>query len=343
MKKKILWIVVVLLAVFSMTASAQDKSSDSNGPQKAVDGGQEYDFSDYQKHVCEGDLRDFGMIQSESNDLQINLEDVYLSNGLLYFSLRLGTSRSADNAVSSAGFYYNGEQRGGGGGAGVSQGEKFTKTMSFVYYGPDLGKGDQWETFILTFGGVSFTALDHSNCQELTPLHAAGYDIPLVFYNPDAVISDPDSSEVIADHGTIKTTGRRLTNRIEISLNALSNTNGTLSFDLNQKYDLTGCNGGHQAEWINGKQASGGGGSISFDGNDNPEFPADYLATDTDQFSYSELSLPEDFHLSRLGIWCHDLSFTVVYKDSQGVSQTWTATLPQVAGKPFSVVDLVQE
>lgn len=341
-------IVVVMIAVVSLTAFAQDKSSDSNVPEKSADtvqgGGWEYDFSDYSNYVCKGEPRNFGIIQSKSNDLKISLEDVYLSNGLLYFSISMGTSQSADNAVSSSSFYFNGEQRGGGGGAGTSDGGKFTKTVSFVYHSPQFIKGDQWETFSLLFGGVSFTALDHSSCKELNPLHVNSYDIPVVFYNPDVVISDPNSSEAIADHGKITSTGSPLTNRIELELDSLANTNGVLSFDLIRKYDLIGYVGGYQAEWSNGKQLSGGGGSVSFDGNDNPEFPADLMTTDTDKFSYSEPYLPESFQLSRLGMWCNDISFTVDYKDPQGVPQTWTEKLPyRGTGAPFSIIDFVQE
>ncbi len=137
---------VCLLVFICGAAAAQDPGNFSSPENVTIVG--EGGFPVENEKIMNGSGMDaFGPVYSASNDFQITLKDVYITDGLTVITLSLGTSHSASNHVSSASVYINGEQRGGGGSSvsfdaegnpEVDEDSQFIQTDHFLYQDADI-------------------------------------------------------------------------------------------------------------------------------------------------------------------------------------------------------------
>ena len=263
-------------------------------------------------------MDDFGTVYSASGDFHITLNDVYLTNNTAVITLTLRTTQSASNHVSSSAVYINGEQKLGGGSAGEVIGEPFEQTLTFVFYGgiPDAQPGRNWDNLRISFNDLVFAlyGLDDSGYLMTTE----GYDWSIVFHNPEISRYDHDNLAPTVDERGLHT----YDDHVEITLSSFS-AEQELNFDLIQKSSLLNNYGSQYAVWISGQQRGGGGNSVSFDENDNPEISEDEQFTQTDHFLYhwEKLFDPESF-----AVWAQSITFELT---SEGTPRIWSGSLSE--------------
>lgn len=264
-----------------------------------------------------GGMDDFGAVYSASRDLFISLKDVYITDNLTVITLTLGTSRSASTYNSSSAVFINGEQRAGGGGAGEAAGEPYTRTMTLAFYGgvPDTKLGSGWDSLRVSLDGLVFAAYEGTDSGYIGV--PEGYTWSHVFHNPEVSRYNSDEFASAVDGSGIHTYG----NRVEIELAGFS-ADGDLSFDFVRKSDLLNMYGSQNAVWINDRQQGGGGSSVFFDADGNPEVDADTKFVQTDHFLYQDI--PEAFHPDSLAVWAQAVTLELT---QSGTPRTWTLAL----------------
>lgn len=272
----------------------------------------------------------FGPVYTTSNDFQITLKDVYITDGLAVITLSLGTSCSASNFVSAASVYINGEQRGGGSGAGELIGEPYEHTMTLVFYGDifDAKHGIVWDNLRISFDGLVFAAYAGETSGYLGKPES--YDWSYVFHNPEGSRYNNEGVTPTTDERGIHTFG----NQINIELSGLS-TGKDLSFDLVRKSKLLNQYGSQNADWINDMQHGGGGTSISFDTEDNPEIDEDSQFVQTDHFLYQDADIIPD----SLAVWAQSITIEL---NTAGTPRTWTKVLNDEKTFPMKLVQFVR-
>ena len=102
-------ITAVCLLIFIFGSALAQKPGDAPSPENVtiVGGGGGFPVEN-EKIINGSGMEAFGPFYSASNDFQITLKDVYITDGLAVVTLSLGTSHSASNHVSSASVYING-------------------------------------------------------------------------------------------------------------------------------------------------------------------------------------------------------------------------------------------
>ena len=272
---------------------------------------------------------DFGAVCSASGDLTITLKDVYITDNLTVITLSFGTERSASNHVSSGAVYINGVQRAGGGNAGEAAGEPFDGTMTFVFYGgiPEAKLGAEWDSLRVSFEGLVLAAYEGTDAGYFgTP---EGYKWSYVFHNPEVSRYNDDGSASTMDEAGIHTTG----NAVEIKLADFSlDEDRNLSFDLIEKTNRLNLYGSSNSVWINDRHQGGGGNSVSFDAEGNPEAGADEPFIHTAHFLYQQvpnLSQPDS-----LSVWARSVTFELT---QAGTPRSWIGSLAE-ENYPMNIV-----
>ena len=266
-----------------------------------------------------GGMDDFGTVYSASGDLTITLKDVYITDNLTVITLALGTSKSAFNHVSSGSVYINGVPRSGGGGAGEATGEPFERTMTLVFYGRlfDSKLGEDWDSLRISFDGLVLAAYEGTDSGYIGV--PEGYNWSFVFHNPDISRYNNDDFAATSDEKGIHTYG----DQIEIELAGFS-SDGDLNFDIIQKSDLLNLYGSQNVLWINDQPQGGGGNSVSFDGDGNPEVDEGTKFVQTDHFLYQ--SGGEYVNPDSLAVWARSVTFELT---ESGTPRTWSQTLSE--------------
>ena len=270
-----------------------------------------------EKIVTGGGMDDFGTVYSAAGDLTITLKDVYITDNLTVITLALGTSESASNHVSSGAVYINGEQRSGGGGAGESSGEPFESTMTMAFYGRlfDSKSGADWDRLRISFDGLVLAAYEGTDSGYIGV--PEGYNWSFIFHNPNISRYGDDDFEGTADEKGIHT----YCDQIEIELAGFS-ADGDLDFDIIQRCDVLNLYGSQSALWINDQQRGGGGNSVSFNGDGNPEVDEDTKFVQTDHFLYP--SGGEFIDPDSLAVWAQSITFELT---ESGTPRTWSQSL----------------
>lgn len=287
---------------------------------------------DNEKIYNGGGMDDFGTVYSVAGDLTITLKDVYITDNLTVITLALGTSHSASDHISSGAVYINGEQRSGGGSAGAGAdealGEPFDSTMTLVFYGRlfDSKLGVDWDSLRISFDGLVIAAYEGTDSGYIGV--PEGYNWSFIFHNPDIRRYSNDDFSAPSDEKGIHTYG----DQIEIELAGFS-SDGDLNFDIIQKSDLLNLYGSHNALWINDQQQGGGGNSVSFDGDGNPEVDEDSKFVQTDHFLYQ--SGGEFVNPDSLAVWAQSVTFELT---ESGTPRTWSQSL----GEDLFPMKLVQ-
>ena len=266
-----------------------------------------------------GAMDDFRTVYSAAGDLIITLKDVYITDNLTVITMVLGTSKSASNYVSSGAVYINGEQKSGGGNVGETNGEPFERTMTLVFYGQlfDSKLGADWDSLRISFDGLVLAAYEGADSGYVGI--PEGYNWSFVFHNPDISRYSNDDMAATADEKGIHTYG----DQIEIELAGFS-ADGDLNFDIIQKSDLLNLYGSQNAVWINDQQRGGGGNSVSFDGDGNPELNEDTKFVQTDHFLYQ--SGGEFVDPDSLAVWAQSITFELT---EAGTPCTWSQSLSE--------------
>ena len=266
-----------------------------------------------------GAMDDFGTVYSAAGDLTITLKDVYTTDNLTVITMALGTSKSASNHVSSGAVYINGESRSCGGSAGEATGEPFERTMTLVFYGQlfDSKLGADWDSLRISFDGLVLAAYEGADSGYVGI--PEGYNWSFVFHNPDISRYSNDDMAATADEKGIHTYG----DQIEIELAGFS-ADGDLNFDIIQKSDLLNLYSSQNAVWINDQQRGGGGNSVSFDGDGNPEVNEDTKFVQTDHFLYQ--SGGEFVDPDSLAVWARSITFELT---EAGTPRTWSQSLSE--------------
>lgn len=264
-----------------------------------------------------GGMDDFGVVYSASGDITISLKDVYITDHMIVITLTLRTSNSASNHISSTSIYINGKQRLGGGNAGVVSGEPYEQTITLVFYDAlgDAKFGMDWDNLRISFDNLIFVVYkgDESVYIGLTD----GYKWSFVFHNPDITEYAYDDYEQTVNEYGIHTYG----NAVTIELNGFS-VDGDLNFDLIQRSELLNLYGAQNAMWINGVQRGGGGNSVSFDEDGNPDGEETEFVQ-TDHFLYQTYP---DITPDSLAIWAQGITVELTGAASP---KTWTRFLSE--------------
>ena len=323
-------ITAVCLLVFICGAAAAQEPGDAPSPENVtiVGGG---GFPVENDKIMNGSGMDaFGPVYSASNDFQITLKDVYITDGLAVITLSLGTSHSASNHISSASVYINGEQRGGGGGAGELTGEPYEHTMTLVFYGDifDAKLGTEWDNLRVSFDGLVFAAYAGETSGYLgTP---ENYSWSYVFHNPAGSRYNNEGFDPTTDERGIHTFG----NQINIELSGFS-AEKDMSFDFIRKSELLNLYGSQSAVWVNDMQRGGGGSSVSFDEEGNPEVDGDSQFIQTDHFLYQDADIMPD----SLAVWAQSITIEL---NCAGTFRTSTKVLNNEKSFPMKLVQFVQ-
>ena len=320
---------VCLLVFICGAAAAQDPGNFSSPENVTIVG--EGGFPVENEKIMNGSGMDaFGPVYSASNDFQITLKDVYITDGLAVITLSLGTSHSASNHVSSASVYVNGEQRSGGGGAGELIGETYEHTMTLVFYGDifDAKLGTEWDNLRVSFDGLVFAAYEGETSGYLGA--PENYSWSYVFHNP--------AGSRYNNEGFAPTTDERgihiFSNQINIELSGFS-AGKDMSFDFVRKSNLLNLYGSQNAEWVNDKQRGGGGSSVSFDEEVNPETDKDSQFIQTDHFLYQDADITPD----SLAVWAQSITIEL---NCAGTLRTSAKVLNNEESFPMKLVQFVQ-
>ena len=322
-------ITAVCLLVFICGAAAQDPGNFSSPENVTIVG--EGGFPVENEKIMNGSGMDaFGPVYSASNDFQITLKDVYITDGLAVITLSLGTSHSASNHVSSASIYVNGEQRGGGGSTGELIGEPYEHTMVLVFYGDifDAKLGTAWDNLRVSFDGLFFAAYAGDDSGYLGK--PENYSWSYVFHNPTGSRYNNEEFALTTDERGIHT----FSNQINIELSGFS-AGKDMSFDFVRKSNLLNLYGSQNAEWVNDKQRGGGGSSVSFDAEGNPEVDEDSQFIQTDHFLYQSTDITPD----SLAVWAQSITIELNCAES---SYTSTKVLDNEKTFPMKLVQFVQ-
>jgi hypothetical protein len=111
--------------------------------------------------------------------------------------------------------------------------------------------------------------------------------------------------------------------QIEIELAGFS-SDGDLNFDIIQKSDLLNLYGPQNALWINDQPRGGGGKSVSFDVEGNPEVDENTKFVQTDHFLYQRGG--EFVNLDSLAVWVQSIAFELT---ESGTLCTWSPSLSE--------------
>ena len=272
----------------------------------------------------------FGPVYSSSNDFQITLKDVYITDGLAVITLSIGTSHSASNHVSSASVYVNGEQRGGGGSTGELIGEPYEHTMTLVFYGDifDAKLGTEWDNLRVSFDGLILAAYAGETSGYLGA--PENYSWSYVFHNPAGSRYTNEGFDPTTDERGIHTFG----NQINIELSWFS-AGKDMSFDFIRKSGLVNLYGSQTAVWVNDMQRGGGGSSVLFDAEGNPEVDGDSQFIQTDHFLYQDADITPD----SLAVWAQSITIEL---NCAGTPRTSTKVLIDEKSFPMKLVQFVQ-
>lgn len=315
MKKILILTVCCLLFTVAGLVNAQTIPEDTEV--KVVGGaGSEYDVITPEMEIG-GGMDDFGTVYSASGDFTLCLKDVYFTDEMVVITLGLGTSNSASNHISSASVYINGEQRMGGGSAGETFGEPYERTMTLAFYGGlgDVKLGMEWDNLRISFDNLIFAAYEGTDSAYFGLTE--GYNWSFVFHNPEISRYDNDNLAPTADERGIHTYGDTVT----IELEGFS-ADGDLNFDLIQKSELLNLYGSQNAVWINGVPRGGGGSSVSFDADGNPEIDEKQFIQ-TDHFMYqTDMDIAPD----SLVVWAQGITIELT---GAGTPKTWTRSLSE--------------
>lgn len=320
---------VCLIICICGAAAAQDSDNFPSPENVTIVGGGGFPIEN-EKIMNGSGMEAFGPVYSASNDFQITLKDVYITDGLAVITLSIGTSRSASNHVSSASVYINGEQRSGGGGAGELVGEPYEHTMTLVFYGDifDAKLGTEWDNLRVSFDGLVFAAYTGETSGYLgTP---ENYSWSYVFHNPAGSHYNNEEFASTTDERGIHTFG----NQVNIELSGF-NTGKDLSFDFVRKSDLLNLYGSQNAVWVNDMQRGGGGSSVSFDEEGNPEVDEDSQFIQTDHFLYQDADITPD----SLAVWAQSITIEL---NCAGTPNTSTKVLNNEESFPMKLVQFVQ-
>ena len=324
-------ITAVCLLIFIFGSALAQKPGDAPSPENVtiVGGGGGFPIEN-EKIINGSGMEAFGPFYSASNDFQITLKDVYITDGLAVVTLSLGTSHSASNHVSSASVYINGEQRGGGGGAGELTGEPYEHTMVLVFYGDifDAKLGTAWDNLRVSFDGLFFAAYAGDDSGYLGK--PENYSWSYVFHNPAGSRYNNEEFALTTDERGIHT----FSNQINIELSRFS-AGKDMSFDFVRKSNLLNLYGSQNAEWVNDKQRGGGGSSVSFDAEGNPEVDEDSQFIQTDHFLYQDADITPD----SLAVWAQSITIEL---NCAGTLRTSAKVLNNEESFPMKLVQFVQ-
>ena len=306
------------LLCFSMLICANVSAQEAIDPKDVVVvGGGGFAIED-EKIFNGAGMDDFGTVYSASGDFHITLNDVYLTNNTAVITLTLGTTRSANNHVSSSAVYINGEQKLGGGSVGEAIGEPFEQTITFFFYGgiPDAAPGSNWDNLKISFNDLIFALYGPDDSGYLgTP---EGYDWSIVFHNPEISRYDHDDlAPTVDERGT-----HTYDDHAEITLSSFS-AGQELNFDLIRKSSLLNYYASQEALWVNDQQRGGGGSSVSFDENGEPEISGDEQFTQTDHFLYQ---WEKPFDPESFAVWARSVTFELTAKGNPSI---WTGSLSE--------------
>lgn len=321
--------VICLLILIIGTAAAQGTVNSPNPDKVTIVGGGGFPVED-EKIIHGSGMEVFGPVYSASGDFQIKLKDVYLTDGLAVITLSLGTTQSAVNHVSSGSVYINGEQRGGGGGAGELTGEPYENTMTLVFYGDlfDARHGTEWDNLRVSFDGLVFAVYEGEGSGYLGKPEK--YDWSYVFHNPAGSRYNNEEFASTSDERGIHT----FDNQINIELSGFS-AEKDMSFDFVRKSGLLNLYGSQKAVWINDMQRGGGGSSVSFDEEGNPETDKDTQFVQTDHFLYQNTNITPD----SLAVWAQSITIEL---NCAGTPRTSTKVLNNEKSFPMKLVQFVQ-
>ena len=317
MKEKNGFVLIVLICL-SMLICASVSAQEVIDPKDVVvvgGGG----FSLENEKIFNGaGMDDFGTVYSASGDFRITLNDVYLTNNTAVIMLTLGTARSAGNHVSSAAVYVNGEQKLDGGSIGEMAGEPYEQTMTFIFYGgiPDVQPGRNWDSLRISFNDLIFALYGADDSGYLMTPEA--YNWSVVFHNPEISRYDDDDLAPTVDERGLHTYDEH----VDIALSHFS-AGEELNFDLIQKCALLNNYASQDAFWVNDQQRGGGGSSVSFDENGNPEISGDEQFTETDHFLYQ---WEKTFDPESLAVWARSVTFELT---AEGTPKTWIGGLSE--------------
>lgn len=324
-------IIAVCLLVFICGAAAAQEPSDAPSPENVTIVGEGGFPVENEKIMNGSGMEAFGPVYSASNDFQITLKDVYITDGLAVITLSLGTSHSASNHVLSVSVYVNGEQRGGGGSTGELIGEPYEHTMTLVFYGDifDAKLGTEWDNLRVSFDGLILAAYAGDDSGYLGK--PENYSWSYVFHNPTGSRYNNEEFALTTDERGIHT----FSNQINIELSGFS-AGKDMSFDFVRKNNLLSLYGSQNAEWVNDKQRGGGGGSsVSFDAEGNPEVDEDSQFIQTDHFLYKDA----DITLDPLAVWAQSITIEL---NCAGTLRTSAKVLNNEESFPMKLVQFVQ-
>ena len=289
-------------------------------------------------------------VSSLFGDLRVRLKDVHFTDGLMSFTLAFEASSSASGVSgSSRVLFLNGQALYAVSGSGLEKGP-FTRTETYAWYdspavyAPSVF-GMDWKSFRVSFEDIFFTFEGGNGPVYVAP--AEGYVRPFVFHNPETDPYNADGYAPTVDQRGIHTFG----DSFDISLGGgLVGEGGAgaddlFSFNIITKSDLLNNYGSQEGMWFNGEQRMAGGGSISFDGDGNPELPADGKFTDTDHFTWQ---VPEEFPAEgiSLTLWAGKVTFEIdctgeSVDPETGYTWRWDGTLTDRDGKSVYPLKLV--
>ena len=333
----VFFVVWVLAAMIFGTAMGQDHAE----VVVLGNGGFEFDAALLQKDA---------QVSSLSGDLRVRLKDVHFTDGLMSFTMAFETSSSASGAAgSSRVLYLNGQALYAVSGTGLDEGP-FVRTETYAWYdspavyAPSVF-GMEWKSVRVSFEDIFFTFEGGNGTVYLAP--AEGYVWSFIFHNPETVPYNADGYAPTVDQRGIHTFG----DSFDISLGGglvsegPDGTDDIFSYNIMTKSELLNNYGSQESMWFNGEPRMGGGSSISFDEDGNPELPADGKFTQTDHFTWQ---VPEEFPAegTDITVWAEKMTFEIdctgeSVDPEMGYTWEWDGALTDREGKKVFAVRMV--
>lgn len=200
-----------------------------------------------------------------------------------------------------------------------AEGTLFRKTRTMVYQIPELSHNDLWESISINFDGLIFTINSRDDLVLVGDTQNCNWGF--VFHNPEvSMYNVGDAVLMINSEGT-----HTMSDWFELTLSEISIAPEEIQFIFLQRSALMTLYGSHFKVWKDGISKEAGGGSVSFDGDGEPEISPDSAFNLTNIFIYEvDNTSPELLSSPNIIVWAQHISFTLKYMDKNGNLQTWT-------------------